>query len=394
MVAVEVLTPRSAGTQYDELAAAVEGALADGNRLAVALDGALFADISASLEDLDIWGTPLWGGSLPRAQVDAGPWMAFPDRRPVNAVDGLPKAPENIAADPEAHAAFLADAASQLADSESRPADGVFGAAGIAARDAQDTRAVLSALIENCVPFSPVFWVLPPRKTFVDGDIDTDVSTLRRHLRSLNLILLARRPRPRHPDASGQEEVAFRHADGRAMAVVASLLRPDQNARLLGPAVSMFAVVPDGAICHDGTLSHVVRLDREPTAEDNSQDGLQPLSLDPQQVDALGDARASELDVAIARHLSRAYPEINEMAAQDVRRRASELRRIATSRTAFRADQHIADLVEILWHYGASILQRPDIKVCLSRKDWSQERKCAALRRTLLPPATNAGIDV
>lgn len=90
---------------------AVGRALENGFRVVATLDGALIDDIEQALSDLGIWGRPLLGQSVPRAQRDAGPWMVSPDRVPTEAFAELIKED-----DPDATTAAFADAAAKATE--------------------------------------------------------------------------------------------------------------------------------------------------------------------------------------------------------------------------------------------------------------------------------------
>ncbi|WP_179381614.1 hypothetical protein [Jannaschia marina] len=112
----------SASPPPSDLQAAVDAAIAHaldaGLRLVVTLDGGRIPSMSDMLEELDLWGAPLLGGSLTRQQVEAGPWMIVPDlapqRRPAPAFD-----PD---VDPEIVAAALADDMRRALEPATRPA--------------------------------------------------------------------------------------------------------------------------------------------------------------------------------------------------------------------------------------------------------------------------------
>ncbi|MBM2575334.1 hypothetical protein JQC91_03365 [Jannaschia sp. Os4] len=338
-----------------DAASAVEAALGGGHRLVATLDGALLEDVGEALDALGIHGRPLMSDTMPRAQRDAGPWMVLPDRATADPMAGVPTDD-----DPERMAAALAEAAARAAErDEDSP---LFAPPRPVAVDARTARQAWSGLLERHADAGPVIWAFPG---------GTDTATIRRHLRGLNLIRLARRPRPRHPNPTGEEEVAFRHADARVVAALVPLLRPAQVARLLGPAAAALAVAPDGV------FSIVA-----------SQDGLAapegPLALDAAQVDLLEEPRFAPLDAAILRTVVADHGAVDDDATAA---RVRHLRRTAVERTAFRADQHLCDLVEVMWRHGAEILDRPDVAALLGRKGWSQERRCATLRRRLLAPA-------
>lgn len=219
---------------------------------------------------------------------------------------------------------------------------------------------MVASLLERHADIAPVIWAFPA---------DTDDATIRRHLRNLNIIRVARRPRPRDPAPTGEEEVAFRHADGRIIASLLPLLRPSQIARLLGPASAFIPVTAHEviAIQNDGTPAEAPG---------------KPLSLDAAQVDQFEEPRYAPLDAAILAVLKRDHGVMENAAA---RLRIRDLRHLVLAHTGFRADQHICDLVEVCWHHGPEVLHRSDVVAVLTRAGWSQERRCATLKRKLVP---------
>ncbi|WP_179381613.1 hypothetical protein [Jannaschia marina] len=216
----------------------------------------------------------------------------------------------------------------------------------------------------------------PVLHAFPDG---ADADAVRRHLRGLNLIRLARRPRPRHPDVSGTEEVTFRHADGRVLAALAPILRPDQTARLLGPALGLLTVDPDAGA--EGLVT-MVPPDTEVIVSSD------PITLDAAQVDALEDARAAPLDARLSDYAAAHIPGAAAMPPEVRLDRARTLRCVVYDRTTFRADAHVRDLMEIIWHHGPDVLDRDDVRQITARPGWSQERKCTRLLDRLVPAPT------
>jgi len=360
----------------DQVRDAVEIALTRGLRLAVTLDGGLVPDMQAMLDELGIWGVPLLGGTFPRVQIDAGPWLILPDRAPLDPVAAMDLAVGAPETDPDARSDALARAALEAMDAGDETGGGLFGAVSIMPKDDAETHYALALLIERHAHLGPVFWALPAGNFAADGAVDECAETLCRHLRGLNLIRLARRPRPRHPVVEGYEEVGFRHADGQVLAALVPLLRPEQIARMLGAAQALFAVVPDLSDLPDGAASHVIHVD-PPSPEDIEMKLFEadaPLTLDARQVDLLEDARAAPLDAAIARHLTQADPAVAEMPPEHVGERVRDLRRGVIARTPLRADRHVIDLVEIVWHHDVRVLDRPDVVATLDRPGWSQEK--------------------
>lgn len=140
---------------------------------------------------------PLLGGTLPRVQIDAGPWMILPDRAPLDPIAVADLAAGIPEADPDARSDALAKAALDAMDVGDETGGGLFGGVSIMPNDDDATHYALALLIERHAQLGPVFWALSADNCAADGAVDEDAETLRRHLRGLNLICLARRPRDR-----------------------------------------------------------------------------------------------------------------------------------------------------------------------------------------------------
>ena len=165
-----------------------------------------------------------------------------------------------------------------------------------------------------------VLRLIDKRPAAVFWECSAGEHSLYRHLRSMNEVLYPKETRlqPASFDLAENvssvplERVLFRHADANALVQVATALRPDQVARLLGPAARL--------LCWpDAEWSSDVNFELEPTASVEPSRGT--LTID---VDTAERIAAERLTGRTVRYLRETNPQLTAgMAASELRRRVA-----------------------------------------------------------------------
>jgi hypothetical protein len=241
-----------------------------GRRVYALMDGAQFDDLPDMLMSVGLSHRSLYRNVQDAELVRTGPWLVNPYCKPdpaLNVWGGLPPAGRNAVSSGNTIAAD-----SELALTEPVSAGDELSGLPLGHNDANPLAQLeLVAGVAGGAP-AAVFWI---------GDAGLTETSLWRHLRTLNMVLIpkgygeAEAPPPADGDET-HDAVLFRHGDGNVLAEVLPMLDETQFSRVFGPARALVFLAPD----HPAADGSILRRALLPGDAPPAPPGMLKLSMD------------------------------------------------------------------------------------------------------------------